>query len=226
MKPTWTSSTRPPEKPTTATGVAVAEPETEATGLTLRAFIAEEYREGFIEIYTDAPERHLVTCIEVLSPSNKRKGSLGWEQYLRKRQGLLLGAANLVEIDLLRGGQRMPMLDPWPNSPYTLLVARRHRSPYCRVFPAHFRRPLPPIPGPPQPDADVTLTLRPLIEAVCDVPLPDDIDYTCRCVRRSTGRLAWCGATHAPAACVSVGPSFLLRQDVTDLVGVGGRFSD
>jgi hypothetical protein len=30
----------------------------------------------------------------------------------------LLGDANLVEIDLLRSGSRMPMLDLWPDSPF------------------------------------------------------------------------------------------------------------
>jgi Protein of unknown function (DUF4058) len=47
----------------------------------------------------------------IVETSNKRRSTLGWKKYLRKRQGLLLGEANLVEIDLLRGGDRMPMLD-------------------------------------------------------------------------------------------------------------------
>jgi hypothetical protein len=38
-----------------------------------------------------------------------------------------------MEIDLLRGGQRMPMLDSWPDSPYTLLIGRAG-SPLCRVW--------------------------------------------------------------------------------------------
>ena len=57
-----------------------------------------------------------MTSIEVLSPSNKKRRSLGWRKYLRKRQALLLGKANLVEIDLLRGGEQLPMLDPWINT--------------------------------------------------------------------------------------------------------------
>ena len=56
--------------------------------------------------------------------SNKRQGSEGWQVYERKRQALLLGKANFIEIDLLRGGHKMPMLTPWPDSPYTLLVCR------------------------------------------------------------------------------------------------------
>lgn len=148
------------------TTTAVAEiVETEA--ISMEAFIALEFRETFIEIHELDPEERLVTCIEVLSPSNKRRGSKGWKRYVRKRNGLLLGAANLVELDLLRGGQRMPMMTQWPDSPYTLLVCREQRAPSCDVWPAHFRRPLPilQIPLAP-PDEDVRLDLQPLLAAV------------------------------------------------------------
>jgi hypothetical protein len=133
----------------------------------LRAFIEREYEDRFIDIIEQEPERRLVTSIEVLSPSNKRRKSVGWKKYLRKRQALLLGKANLVEIDLLRGGDRMPMLDPWPASPYVLLVAREERAPRCRVWPAYFDRPLPAIPIPlARPDPDLTLDLQPLVAAI------------------------------------------------------------
>jgi hypothetical protein len=108
------------ERAPEAAGVAIPEPETASDAVTMRAFIAEHFRENFIEIVEAATEVRLVTCIEVLSPSNKRRGSEGWEQYLRKRNALLLGSANLVEIDLLRRGQRLPMVEPWPNSAYYL----------------------------------------------------------------------------------------------------------
>src|SRR5262249_27475712 len=64
--------------------------------LLLRAFIETEFVERFIDIYERPPERRLVTSIEVLSPSNKQRGTKGWKRYLRKRQALLLGKANLV----------------------------------------------------------------------------------------------------------------------------------
>jgi Protein of unknown function (DUF4058) len=135
--------------------------------INMRAFLVDEHHEPVIQIYEPDPEMRLVTCIEVLSPSNKRQDTEGWEVYLRKRKALLLGSANLVEIDLLRGGTRMPMLDRWPDSPYTLLVGRKRRAPYCAVWPASFRQPLPPIPIPlDAPDADITLALQPMIEAI------------------------------------------------------------
>jgi len=145
---------------------ALAEPAGEAEPVTMRAFIQEEHREAFIEIYEASPGQRLVTSIEVLSPSNKRPGTEGWELYQRKRQSLLLGNVNLMEIDLLRGGQRMPMLDPWPDSPYTLLVARA-RAQLCRVWRAHYRRPLPIVSVPlAKPDSDIPLDLQPMIDEI------------------------------------------------------------
>ncbi len=161
-------------------GPAVAEADAKGGPVVLRAFLAEEHREAFVEIYEAGPGQRLVTAVEVLSPSNKQPDAPGWEQYQRKRQALLLGGVSLVEIDLLRGGRRMPMLDPWPDSPYTLLVARALDYERCRVWPAHFRRPLPPIPVPlAKPDPDLALRLQPMIEAIYERSrYGRSIDYT------------------------------------------------
>jgi hypothetical protein len=140
----------------------------------------EEHREAFVEIYETDPEQRLVTCIEALSPSNKRPGTMGWDLYQRKRQSLLLGNVNLVEIDLLRGGQRMPMLDPWPDSPYVLMVARAKKPQLCQAWPTHFRRPLPTIPVPlAKPDPAIPLSLQPLIAGIYQrYRYQRSIDYT------------------------------------------------
>jgi hypothetical protein len=176
------SVTAPRARPTDATkakhggtAAATAGPEP----LSLRAFVETEFVEKFLDVYELQPERRLVTSIEVLSPSNKRRRSPGWKKYLRKRQALLLGKANLVEIDLLRGGTRMPMLDPLPGSPYYLLVSREESAPRCQVWPAYFDRPLPALPVPlAQPEADLTLALQPLVEAIYKRSrYGEDIDY-------------------------------------------------
>jgi hypothetical protein len=148
-------------------GVAVAEPPEAAESVPMQAFIAEKFEETFVEIYAELEERVLVTCIEVLSPSNKRPGTEGWIQYERKRQALLLGHANFIEIDLLRDGTRHAMLTPWPDSPYTLLVSRASGAPHCRVWLAHFHRRLLPIPVPLlSPDPDLSLDLQPLLDGI------------------------------------------------------------
>jgi hypothetical protein len=156
-----------PAKPPTVGGTAIAE-EATTEEVTARAFIDERYRENFIEIYEENEgQPRLVTCIEVLSPSNKRHNTEGWDLYLRKRNALLLGSAHFVEIDLLRGGTRPPMLDPLPDCPYYVLLCRRERAPYCRVRKAHFDRPLPDLTIPLEDgDPDVVLPLQPLVDAV------------------------------------------------------------
>ena len=138
-----------------------------------------EQRETFIEIYDIRPDRKLVTGIEVLSPSNKRHGTAGWDEYWRKRRAFLNGAASFVEIDLLRGGRRMPMREPWPESPYYVLVSRQDEVPRCHVWPAHTLQPLPRIPIPlEKADADVEIDLQPMVDAIYErARYAIDIDY-------------------------------------------------
>jgi hypothetical protein len=149
-------------------GGVTAVAEGTAEEVTARAFVDESFRETFIEIYEeDGGELRLVTCLEVLSPSNKRPKTKGRRLYLRKRNALLLGSAHFVEIDLLRGGTRMPMLDPLPDSPYYILLCRQERAPYCRVRKAYFQSALPDLTVPlSDTDPDVTLPLQPLVDAV------------------------------------------------------------
>src|SRR5262249_31662627 len=160
-------------------GVAVAGPAEEAESVPMQAFIAEKFEETFVEIYLEDEERVLVTCIEVLSPSNKRPSTEGWKEYERKRQALLLGRANFIELDLLRGGHKLPMLTPWPDSPYTLLVSRAFNAPHCRAWKAHFRRRLPVIPVPLlYPEPDLSLDLQPLLDCMYGVGRYNErIDY-------------------------------------------------
>jgi hypothetical protein len=148
-------------------GTAVADAPGDFAPITMRAFVEEAHREAFVEIREAAPKQRLVTCIEVLSPTNKRPGSAGWELYQRKRQSLLLGGVHLLEIDLLRGGQRMPMLDPWPTTPYTVLLARAHKPDACRVWPISMQHRLPPIAVPlAKPDADLALDLQSMVDSI------------------------------------------------------------
>lgn len=133
----------------------------------MTAFVEQEVRETYIEIFATEPAQRLVTTIEVLSPTNKDRGGHGWNLYLRKRQATLVCNVNLVELDLLRGGVRLPMRDPWPDSPYTLLVARGGQNCVCEVWPAYFHLPLPRLPIPlTAPDPDVLLDVQPLVESI------------------------------------------------------------
>jgi hypothetical protein len=160
----------------------------------------------------DAASRLLVTAIEVLSPTNKRGD--GREEYLAKRQRILRSTAHVIEIDLLRQGERVPMQQPLPSAPYFVLVGRAETRPIMYVWPVPLGESLPNIPVPLLPgDSDVMLDLQQALTSVYDsigydlavdytrppeVPLPPDLpigrgsDWRDILVARNRGRV-WGG---------------------------------
>jgi len=115
----------------------------------------------------DAAKRLLVTAIEVLSPTNKRGD--GREEYLAKRQRFMRSTAHLIEIDLLREGERIPMQQPLPSAPYFILVGRAETRPITEVWPISLDAPLPTIPVPLLPgDPDISLDLQLALNNVYD----------------------------------------------------------
>ena len=123
-------------------------------------------RDPFIEI-RDKTDRKLVTAIELLSPANKEHGS-NRAQYLSKRNGYLKSGVHLVEIDLLRGGPRMP-LAPRPSKDYCVVVSRAEDRPEVDVWSIGLREPLPTIPIPLRPgDNDAHLDLQAVLNRVYD----------------------------------------------------------
>lgn len=114
-------------------------------------------RETRIEI-RDRRTRQLVTVIEVLSPASKQPGS-DRRQCLNKRQSLMESEVHLVEIDLLRGGPRLPVED-LPPCDYYALVSRAEERPQVGIWPLGLHDPLPRIPIPlraPDPDSELDL---------------------------------------------------------------------
>jgi hypothetical protein len=89
----------------------------------------------------DVASGEVVTVVEVLSPSNKRSGE-GRDQYLVKRKKLLSSAVHLVEIDLLRGGEPMPMRSP-VTSDYRVLVSRLEQRSIAELYAFNLRNQLP-----------------------------------------------------------------------------------
>jgi hypothetical protein len=84
-------------------------------------------RETYLEVRGVAVG-DVVTVIELLSPANKRPGA-GRALYLDKRAVVLATRTSLVEIDLLRAGERMPTVRPHPLCDYSILVSRGWRRP-------------------------------------------------------------------------------------------------
>lgn len=126
----------------------------------------EEERYSWLEIL-DRRTRRVVTVMELLSPTNKRHGP-DRDDYLRKRNLILAGRTNLVEIDLRRGGER-PRPPELPKCDYYALVARGQNRPRVGIWPLRLRERLPEIPIPlSPPDSDVLLDLQALFHQVYD----------------------------------------------------------
>lgn len=108
----------------------------------------------------------LVTSIEILSPVNKREP--GIREYRRKRDRVLGADAHLLEIDLLRRGERPISGLELPNAPYFIFLTRT-RSPRVSVWSLQFQDPLPVIPLPlKHPDPDVPLDLATAFQTIYD----------------------------------------------------------
>ena len=124
--------------------------------------------------------REVVTVLETLSPGNKRPGSDGRREYLKKREEILQSQTHLVELDLLRDGQRMPTATPLPSADYCAIVSRSQRRPRADAYAWTIRDPLPAIPIPlNRGDPDVLLDLQAVFATVYDRARYDlSLDYT------------------------------------------------
>ncbi len=128
---------------------------------------SEEHRETFITIRRGSPAR-VVTVIELLSPTNKRKGTEGRDQYLERIHALLKTSASLVEIDLLRGGERPAVSNPPPGD-YFAMVSKPQPRPLAEVYAWSLADPLPRILIPLSiEDPDVPLDLQAAFNLVYD----------------------------------------------------------
>ena len=137
--------------------------------------ITDTERQSYIEI-RDRDSRELITVVELLSPSNKKAGT-DREQYLAKRRELLASSVHLVEIDLLRGGIRMPVED-LPDCDYCILVSRSEQRPRVGLWPIRLREPLPTIPIPlSAPDPDARVDLKQALDRVYDAAGYEDYIY-------------------------------------------------
>lgn len=131
-----------------------------------------------VEIY-HRDEELLVTAIEVLSPVNKQPSHKGYTDYLRKRHELLHSAVHLIEIDLLRDGERPPLEIAVPKAPYYIMLSRAERRPHVQVWPVQLASRLPALPIPLRnPDPDASLDMNSVMANVYERGAYDvQIDY-------------------------------------------------
>ncbi len=121
---------------------------------------------SFLEI-RDRDNNELITVIELLSPANKYAGP-DREQYLAKARRIQRSWVHFVEIDLLRGGPRMPWLD-MPPCDYCVVVSRFEKRPKAGFWPIRLRDRLPEIPIPLRKgDVDARLDLQEVLHRIYD----------------------------------------------------------
>jgi hypothetical protein len=108
--------------------------------ITVTIPIAEEVQERYLEI-REVVTGVVITAIEILSPKNKRAGE-GRLAYKRKRDQILTSLTHLVEIDLLRGGQPLPILGT-AKSDYRILVSRSDHRPSAQLYAFNMQQEIP-----------------------------------------------------------------------------------
>lgn len=125
-----------------------------------------------------AGNNKIVTAIEILLPVNKH--GQGVARYRHKREQLLHSNIHLVELDLLRGGQRpgWEVTEPALDTDYVCLVNRAgYEQPRISdIWPVALDEALPTLPIPlVSPDPDISLDLDEVFNEIFN-----GADYACR----------------------------------------------
>jgi hypothetical protein len=164
-----------------------ANPSGATTGALVEPIIVEKLRplrvDRWVTIIDTTSGNQVVTAIEVLSPWNKRAGTLN-RRYRRKLERYLDAGVNVVELDLLRSRRtRLEVTEADVpadrRAPYYACLHRAGEPGRWVVYPLPLRRPLPPVPVPLRSaDADVILELQPILSRIYDEGAHDDIDYS------------------------------------------------
>jgi len=102
--------------------------------------VPDPVRETWLEVRD--PEGDVVTVVELLSPANKVAGR-GRSLYQEKRGAVLGTRTHLVEVDLLRAGDPMPVYGADRKCDYRILVSRGDRRPSARLWMFSVRDPIP-----------------------------------------------------------------------------------
>jgi hypothetical protein len=180
-------STRRRRRRVRGSGIALAEPE--ATGplvVTVETIEHGPFKELFLEIRRRrGKDVHIVTSIEILSPSNKKVGNSSREKFLEKQRKTLDSETHLVEIDLLRGGTHALAISKGLAAnkagpcEYLVSIHRFDRPNEFVIYPDSLRQQLPRIGIPLSPgDPDVMLDLQRIFDQSCDFgPYRREIEY-------------------------------------------------
>ena len=162
--------------PRAAVAEAATETETETIAPAPLVIVDSEVNLYGIEI-REVKTGSLVTAIEILSPVNKRLGHEAFAEYQRKRRNLRRAHVHLLEIDLLRVGERALTAD-LPEAPYFIFLTRAGHED-TEIWPVALQQPIPVVPVPLlKPDPDVPLNLNRALQSIYDRAAYDlRVDY-------------------------------------------------
>jgi hypothetical protein len=164
-------------------GIAVADAaEVDVADYFLIDIRIEPKTESYIEVIDLRSGHRVVTSIEVISPTNKRAGE-GRRLYTEKRQDMMRGGVNTVEIDLLREGETLlpagrDQVPPTDNRAYMIWIWRAQDPDRLAVHRTPLRVQLPVIRIPLRPgDPYVPLDLQAILDECYRKGGYDDINY-------------------------------------------------
>ncbi|ETX01189.1 MAG: hypothetical protein ETSY1_08380 [Candidatus Entotheonella factor] len=163
------------------TDIAAAERESTITQPITIPLLGYEVRIATVEVY-DAIQNQLITSIEIISPYNKREPGLG--KYREKQRRLREAGVHLLEIDLIRRGQRPAktgavVTDHDIFDAHYLTTLVRGGASSLEAWPVNVQEPLPVVAVPLRPpDHDVPLDLAAVLTTIYDEAGYDlSIDY-------------------------------------------------
>lgn len=128
----------------------------------------DEVSENYLEV-REVKTGRVITVLELLSPANKLH-TKGRADYIFKREYILSSQTHLVEIDLLRAGEPMPMNSSRRREgDYRIIVSRASHRPKALLYPFTLRQriptfDLPLLPGDREPAVELNNILHDLYE--------------------------------------------------------------
>ena len=165
------------DRAATSASVAVVEAPRGKDAIPVRIPYKDEQRQRYLEVIR-VSNREVVAVIELLSPSNK--SSPGRQAYIAKRNQVFHSLSHLVEIDLLRIGDPLPVIGDVPPSHYRILVTNaRSMDAIAHLYPCSIQSPLPHFVMPLVEGSEgIAIDLKPIIDEVYILGSYDrDIDY-------------------------------------------------
>jgi hypothetical protein len=146
--------------------------------LTVQVPLPDELRETYLEVRETGTD-YVVTVLELVSSTNKRAGR-GRRIYEDKRMEVLARRTHLVEIDLIRAGEPMPIVGNGGVSDYRILMSRGDCGPSATLYAFGVRQPIPPFSLPLKPaEQEPTVDLGRILHDLYDRAGYDlRLDYT------------------------------------------------